>query len=418
MSVFDFNFKRQFLIVSTLTKQGEKLHARRPHRSGSGYRSSAEARIRQMRREILRQSANQENELLRSIPDHDVCSIDIQRKPERYIHMPASSDDQVVSFRDTIFRSTEHSGQCQRKSRLANLRGFCQGPYRSGNQALCGGRLWQNTEANGIRLGLDNNRSVYVSFPVGEVQEYQSSRKTAYVAGTARQLSDRCHYYSRRGSRCQYSGQSVLRGRIFLYHGSRLFGLCQTSYDSPSFRFLRHANKGQFQVQASLFRVRQEGHRSAIRSNDHLDGILFKSCLSRSVTQDRVHRSGNGASARIPYQQFYRPGLDHHTSLPVPVADRIILQMDQTTPAHKDFLWNQRERGEDSNMDSYLRLCSRRHPQKTSSHPSQPLHNITDFKSNAFRENAHFTGLCQTSVANQEDGRSKSVDSKGFLIGQ
>jgi hypothetical protein len=42
----------------------------------------------------------------------------------------------------------------------------------------------------------------------------------------------------------------------------------------------------------------------------------------------------------------------------MPMADRVVFQMDKTTSADKIFLWQISECGEDPDMDSDLSLCA------------------------------------------------------------
>ena len=79
------------------------------------------------------------------------------------------------------------------------------------------------------------------------------------------------------------------------------------------------------------------------------------------------------------------------STAPVPYPT-VVLQMDQAASANQGLLRNQRERGEDSNLDRGLGLRPRRHRPEAFGPGGQPLPNPTDFERYAFRENAHFTG--------------------------
>lgn len=61
--------------------------------------------------------------------------------------------------------------------------------------------------------------------------------------------------------------------------------------------------------------------------------------------------------------------------------------MDQTTPANQILLWHVRECGEESDLDRHLSLRTRGDHQKIPQPQTRPLHHITDFESDAFREN-------------------------------
>jgi len=84
--------------------------------------------------------------------------------------------------------------------------------------------------------------------------------------------------------------------------------------------------------------------------------------------------------------------IDDCKPLPTTMANRIVLQMDQTTPADQSLLWDLRECGEDTNLDRNLGVCARGHRQEAPQTQKKPLHNSTGFEPHPFRENPHFTG--------------------------
>ena len=65
----------------------------------------------------------------------------------------------------------------------------------------------------------------------------------------------------------------------------------------------------------------------------------------------------------------------------------------------KALLRNQRERGEDPNLDRRQRLRAGRHRPQTARPGGQPLPNPTDSQPNSIRENAHFTGTSADQTA-------------------
>jgi hypothetical protein len=70
------------------------------------------------------------------------------------------------------------------------------------------------------------------------------------------------------------------------------------------------------------------------------------------------------------------------------MVDRDLLQVDQTKPAHQEFLRHIRKCGENTNLDCRVCLCSRCHHQKTPQHTDQPLYNATNFERHGIRQNA------------------------------
>jgi len=68
----------------------------------------------------------------------------------------------------------------------------------------------------------------------------------------------------------------------------------------------------------------------------------------------------------------------------MPMADRVVFQMDQTTSADKVFLWQIHECGEDSDMDSDLSLRVSGDNQKAVEYRSESLHFFADFECDGF----------------------------------
>ncbi len=70
--------------------------------------------------------------------------------------------------------------------------------------------------------------------------------------------------------------------------------------------------------------------------------------------------------------------------------------MDQAAPADQSILRPQRERREDPDLDSGVRLCARRDCAEALGVGGKPLPDSTDSQHHAFRKSAHFTGLPST----------------------
>jgi hypothetical protein len=77
----------------------------------------------------------------------------------------------------------------------------------------------------------------------------------------------------------------------------------------------------------------------------------------------------------------------------VPLADRIIFQMDQAAPSHQSVLWHQRERSEDSDLNRSLDLCAGGYHPETAWAGEESLPNSTDSQHHDARKSTHFTGV-------------------------
>ena len=74
-----------------------------------------------------------------------------------------------------------------------------------------------------------------------------------------------------------------------------------------------------------------------------------------------------------PYQQLRLASIYDHRTIPLPLASRALLQMDQAASANQSFLRNFGERGQVTNLDRRLCLRSGRHRQKAIAPLGQPV---------------------------------------------
>ena len=90
---------------------------------------------------------------------------------------------------------------------------------------------------------------------------------------------------------------------------------------------------------------------------------------------------------------------DRLPALQVPMAGRVIFQMDQVTSANQSVLWDQRERRQISSVDRRFHLRSGRDCEKTAQSRPQSLHNFADSQSDVIRKKADFTGTFRDSAS-------------------
>ena len=167
----------------------------------------------------------------------------------------------------------------------------------------------------------------------------------------------------------------------------RLYALHQAT------AFFCHAGQEQFSVQETLLSPRRQNNRAAMRSNYRADGCPFQKRLPRNNAPGRLPRWRNGQALRLPNKQFRAAAAYHRAVVQSSLASRVVLQVDQTTPAHQVVLRNVGERRQDPNLDSRLRLRARGHRQEAAWSRPQPLHNPTDSERRPIRDDAHFTGI-------------------------
>ncbi len=130
-------------------------------------------------------------------------------------------------------------------------------------------------------------------------------------------------------------------------------------------------------------------HGTDLRSDHHVDWLLYRSTLSGKTSTDKIYRSKDLQTIRLSNQQFFTASIDHHRALSLPLAGRTVFQMDQTTPAHQIIFRHIRERCEDTGLDRRIRLCSGRYHQEATQSQGQFVFNSTNFKPDCFRNNAN-----------------------------
>jgi hypothetical protein len=92
--------------------------------------------------------------------------------------------------------------------------------------------------------------------------------------------------------------------------------------------------------------------------------------------------------------------------------------MDQAAPAHQSFLRDQRECGEDPNMDRGIGLRAGGDHTQAAGAGGQSLPNPTDSERHAFRENAHFMRPSDHRSGSQFRRKRQPTDSLRLLTGQ
>ena len=106
----------------------------------------------------------------------------------------------------------------------------------------------------------------------------------------------------------------------------------------------------------------------------------------------RVHYVDPDTGKRLVFshEQLHAARAHHRAAVPVALAGRALLQVDQATSAHQSLLRHQRECREDADLDRHLRLCPGRHRQETARPRRHALPIPPGLEPDPLRENAHF----------------------------
>ena len=145
----------------------------------------------------------------------------------------------------------------------------------------------------------------------------------------------------------------------------RLYGLHQAG----SF-FVTRA-KSNLKAPAPLLSYRRSELRIDLRSDHHADWLLHAPRLRSAFAPHPIQRSQNRKAVGVPDQQLHAAGNHYHRALSMPVAGRVVLQMDQAASSYQSFLWHFRERCQNSSVDCCLHLPAGRYREKTTPHLGQ-----------------------------------------------
>ena len=121
-----------------------------------------------------------------------------------------------------------------------------------------------------------------------------------------------------------------------------------------------------------------------------LTGPLTSKLYPLALRRVHYYSAETGAASGAANEQLFNPAIDSRGSLSLPLANRIVLQMDQATSAHQKLFRHFRQQRQDPNLDRGHCLCAGSNCQKALGPEARSLHFATDSKSHSFRENAHF----------------------------
>jgi hypothetical protein len=375
------------LIQHSGLERSVDIHRQTPFCTGDG--SSAYAYSAALYTALQRQSSHQAIQLPRPIPQHGIRTTHLPRKLARYRNLPQCSEQQALSYGYTHQRFSQYLGRRQRKARLAHLRRFCPvtDPHRS--SSLCRRGSWPRTRRYGLRARFNNNRSLSIGLSMGAIPKNQGRSQIAYAARSAGQYPIVYPYFRWQASRCQRTRSTSARVRRILCHGSRLYGLRTSVSAATGVGFLCHSSQVQFAVSKALLSPSEQGHRITLRSNHSAHWVLYRSTLSRQASSDQIPRRRDRQAVCFSDQQLQSSSTDDCLALSVSLADRTVLQVDQTAPANQVIFRYIGECSQDSGLDCSLCVCVGRHHQEATQYQDKSLFNSTDFESNRFRNNTY-----------------------------
>src|SRR6266516_2459907 len=319
---------------------------------------------------------------------HCICATDqISFRHRSLSRCPAAK---ALSLRLQWPRQTCHSGRCQRDSRLAHLSRLCPESDRDSTSPVYSFRVRRRTRCHCLRLRRHYHRSLSVALSLGQIQKAQGRDQTSHLAGDSQRYSRIYSYYRWGCSRGQSPRRAHARAWLIHRHGSWLPRLPTALPIANGAYLLCHSHQKQSAVSAALLPSARPHYRGPQRSNHYLDWSINVDTLSHRSASSALLRRRNRPANSAFNQQLFHPRRDRRGTLSLSLANRTLLQMDQTTSPHQKLFWHFRQQRQDPSLDCHHSLCVSSNRQETSGTQARSLHFVTDPESHSFRENSHF----------------------------
>ena len=327
----------------------------------------------------------------RSISLYGLCSTDIPSESPRYRSLSSRSTAEVVPHGHSRHSSKVKSRRRQRTAGLAHICRPCLFINCHGTNTLQQRTIRHRSTANCVCAGCHNYRPMPVDVSMGSFPPEQGSNQIAYASRSTRQHSHVHLHFRWHHARCKYPRLTPDRAGGLLYNGPRISGLRQTPHHISGSRFLCDSLKIQSQMPKNIFSSDRPYNRPPVRSNNYADRILFAQGLSQQAETRQILRCRNRQDSDFPDKQFHSTRTDYRTALPLPMAGRAFLQVDQAKPAHQELLWHLGKCRQNSNLDRCLSICPGCYTQKAAQYPGKSLHNSSNIERLDFRKNSVVT---------------------------
>src|SRR5215208_612845 len=328
--------------------------------------------------------------LLGSVSHHGFRATYLSRELARHRSLSRSAAAQAISLRLQWGNQTFHTGRRQRETRLAHLPRFRSEFDSNSTPALCSFRVGARTGCHCLRLRRHHHRPLSLALSLGQVQTTQRRDQTTHAAGNSQCYSRLYCHYSRGCARSKPARRTHPRTRLIHCYGPRLRRFPTALSTAYGAGLLCHSHQRQSGFSPSLFRSARPQYRRAQRSNHCPDWAKVSHSLSARAAPRSLLLSRAAAATRTPNQQLFDSGINRGCTLSLPLANRIVLQMDQTASAHQKLLRHFRQQRQDPSMDRDLGLCADGNHQKTLTPEARSLHFVTGSQSYSFRQNTPF----------------------------
>jgi len=291
--------------------------------------------------------------LLESIPLPGLCPVEPAGIPARPRSIFEFSSPETLSHGSARPNSSFHPGRCQRKTRLPHLPRFCLYSYPPSYRTLPGRRIARQYCSRTLCPRFNHHRPVPLPLSLGTLPESQSRHQASYLTRPPGFHPHIYCGYRRKNSRCQPHGCCPHTSPCRPSHGPWIPRL-RTPLPHPSDpRLLCHPRQNQSQVPENLIPAHRQKHRSPVRPDHCPDRKSLQNRLSRTAAPGTILRLRAEQKTLLSDQQLLSQRQHGSRHLPLPLASRTILQMDQGTPPNQSFLRHLTKRSQNPNLDRH-----------------------------------------------------------------
>ena len=325
--------------------------------------------------------------LFRPIPNDGFCPTDLSGKFKRHRNLLKSLASKTLSLWFSWERFPQQFSQCKRKKRLANLSRLCTGSHQKSTATLRRRRFRYYTRKYRLCFGCHGDRFMPVIVPLGSTSQTQKCCKAPYADGLERLHTHVYTHYKRCCTRNNSLSNDTAGSICYIRHGQRLHGFCNIIQFFKEQLLLHNQSKKECRLLSQVFSYDRQENRLKKRPDNKTDGSKNFNTLPDTTEANHFSRRRTVSNFRVSDQQLSVGRIGHLSALQAPLADRTVLQVDQTAPTNKVILWYFDQRSQDAGVDRDQYLCARSDCQKGNEIGAFVARNTPNYKHHTFREN-------------------------------
>jgi len=311
---------------------------------------------------------------------HGICSINLAQWASGYRSMPKRKTRRALSSGLSGAGSQIDLGRCQRNPRLETLGGFSKKPDQPSSKALSRRDLGVGLGQYDLRSGFFNHRSYDVGVSMGKVSLNKKRDQTSHAIGFKGANSHLHLHFRRETQRCKLLGHVDFRTRSHIHYGQGVYRLGETVSNFKRWGILCNSGQGQSAIYQIQIAIRRQSHGIAQRPNRETLDSQIQRGFPHLFKESSLLRRREEKALNILDEQLADNCVDCSETLQKALGDRAVFQVDQRQSGNQALLRNERQRGEDANLDSRLTVFDGSHPSQESKTTRKPSQHSADFE--------------------------------------